>query len=76
MEQCARLANTQRQKKVGESQNINHVVGRVSVAAQIFCGPRLISHLSYLKKIVVDEHAVPGSGGVDDDRSDLAIPVK
>ena len=49
---------------------------RVSVAAQIFCGPCLISNLSYLKKIVVDEHAVPGSGGVDDDRRDLAIPVK
>ena len=41
--------------------------------ADLLC---LISDLSYLKKIVVDEHAVPGSGGIDDDRRDLAIPIK
>ena len=43
MEQCARLA-----KKVGESQNINHVVCRVSVAAQIFCGFALLDFSSFV----------------------------
>ena len=36
------------QKKVWESQNINHVVSRVSVAAQIFCGFALLDFWSFV----------------------------